>query len=381
MTAIDWIIVGLVALFAVFGWSLGFITGGLSLAGFALGAFIGTRLAPLVLPAGSSSPYKPLFGLVGALLVGGILSSGLQGVGTVLRRRLRTPGLAAADGLLGAVLTACLGLGLVWVAGAVALQTPQVRDLRRDIQRSFVLRQLNAALPPSGPILSALARFDPLPAVRGPAPDVAPPDRGIARDRDVDAAASSVVRVLGTACGLGVAGSGWVADPGVVVTNAHVVAGQQDTAVEADGKPPRLPARAVFFDARNDIAVLRVPDLERRALPLASRARPGDSAAILGYPQNGPFDARAGRVGETRTALSQDAYGRGPVRRRVTTLRGRVRSGNSGGPMVDDRGRVVTTIFAATVRERPRGGYGVPIDIVRSALRRAGEAVSTGPCA
>ena len=381
MTAIDWIIVGLAALFAVFGWSLGFINGALSLAGFALGAFLGTRLAPLLLPAGSASPYKPLFGLVGALVVGGILSSGLQGVGTVMRSRVRAPGLAAADGLLGAVLTACLALGLAWVAGAVALQTPELRELRRDIQRSFVLRQLNSALPPSGPILSALARFDPLPFVRGPAPDVAAPDRGIARDRDVQAAASSVVRVLGTACGLGVAGSGWAAAPGVVVTNAHVIAGQEDTVVEADGEPPRLPARAVFFDARNDIAVLQVPGLEREGLPLASAARPGESAAILGYPQNGPRNARAGRVGETRVALSQDAYGRGPVRRRVTTVRGRIQSGNSGGPMVDGRGRVVTTVFAATVRERPRGGYGVPIDVVRAALRRAGGPVSTGPCA
>jgi S1-C subfamily serine protease len=108
----------------------------------------------------------------------------------------------------------------------------------------------------------------------------------------------------------------------------------------------------------------------------------GTSAAILGYPGNGPYDVRAGRLGETREVITQDAYGRGPVRRSITSLRGAVRSGNSGGPMVDARGDVVTTVFAATT-SGPRGGFGVPNAIVRSTLRsaRASGAVSTGPCA
>ena len=101
---------------------------------------------------------------------------------------------------------------------------------------------------------------------------------------------------------------------------------------------------------------------------------------MLGFPRNGPYDERAGRLGETREVVTQDAYGRGPVRRSITSLRGAVRSGNSGGPMVDGRGRVVTTIFAATT-SGPRGGYGVPNAIVRSALAGAREPVSTGECA
>jgi S1-C subfamily serine protease len=89
---------------------------------------------------------------------------------------------------------------------------------------------------------------------------------------------------------------------------------------------------------------------------------------------------RAGRLGSTRTVLTQDAYGAGPVTRRLTTLRGVVRPGNSGGPMVDGDGRVVTTVFAST-RGGPRGGYGVPDDIVARAVRTATGPVSTGPCA
>lgn len=383
MTAVDWVILAFTALLAFYGYLRGFIVGALSLAGFILGAVLGTRLGPALLSQGSASPYAPLFGLGGALLCGAVLASGLERLGFGVRQRLRFPGLGVLDGLLGALLTACVGLGIAWVAGAVALQTPGVDRLRPAIQRSAVLQRLNQLLPPSGVILHALARFDPLPRVSGPEADVGPPRAAILRDARVRAARRSVVRVIGTACGLGVEGSGWVAAPGIVVTNAHVVAGEKDTSVEVGGAPPGLRAVAVHFDPRNDVAILRVAALRRPALPLARDLRPGTSAAILGYPHNGPYDAEPGRLGRARVVLTEDAYGRGPVSRELTPLRGRVRSGNSGGPMVDGRGRVVTTVFAATTSGGPRGGFGVPNPIVRAALRRApgGRIVGAGPCA
>jgi S1-C subfamily serine protease len=106
----------------------------------------------------------------------------------------------------------------------------------------------------------------------------------------------------------------------------------------------------------------------------------GTSAAILGYPEDGPYDVRPGRLGETATVVTQDAYGRGPVRRTITSLRGLVRSGNSGGPMVDGAGRVVTTIFAATVSDGGRSGFGVPVGVVQEALAEARGPVDPGPC-
>jgi S1-C subfamily serine protease len=169
-----------------------------------------------------------------------------------------------------------------------------------------------------------------------------------------------------------------------VVTNAHVVAGEDDTSVQLQGTGPRLSATAVAFDPRNDVAVLRVPGAAGTpALDLDVNAAVGTPAAILGFPENGPFDVRPARLGRTSTVISQDAYGRGPVRRPITALRGKVRSGNSGGPVVDSHGRVVTTVFAATVGGGSAGGYGVPDSIVRDALRRVdpGRSVSTGPCA
>jgi S1-C subfamily serine protease len=136
----------------------------------------------------------------------------------------------------------------------------------------------------------------------------------------------------------------------------------------------------VTSNSHDNIAVLRVPGLHAPALPLASEAKRGGSAAILGFPRNGPFDVRAARIGETRRVVTQDAYGDGPVTRTIVSLRGLVRSGNSGGPVIDAEGRVVGTIFAATTTG-VAGGYAVPDSVVREALSGAGGPVSTGHCA
>jgi S1-C subfamily serine protease len=381
VTALDWIIVALTLVTAAAGFFQGFVVGAATLAGFAGGLFVGARVGQALVAAGSHSPYAPLFALIGALAGGLLFGSVLEALGHGVRRRLTAPSLGLVDGLAGALLSAAVALGLVWLAGAVALQSPQTRGLRDDIQRSAILRTLNGALPPSGPVLNALARFDPFPAIDGPPVDLPAPRGAIARDPDVLAAAQGVVKIQGTACGLGVEGSGWIARPGVVVTNAHVVAGQSDTTVQLGGSGPMLAAHAAVYDPGDDIAILRVDGLGGRALPIASQPRAGRSAAILGFPENGPYDVRAGRLGSTRTVITQDAYGRGPVQRSITTLRGTVRPGNSGGPMVDAQGRVVTTVFAAARGGTP-GGYGVPNAVVERDLRRIGSgSVSTGPCA
>jgi hypothetical protein len=381
LTSVDFVIVGYTLLMALWGYAQGLIVGALSLVGFAGGALLGSRLGPALLEEGSRSPYAPLFALLGAVILGGVFAAGLEVLGFHVRGLLGGR-LGLLDGLGGAALVACLGLALAWVAGAVALQTPGARELREPIQRSAILRQLNEVLPPSGPILRALARFDPFPRIEGPRARVGPPDAAIARDPEVRAAGRSVVRLLGTACGLGVQGSGWVAGDGLVVTNAHVVAGQDDTTVQLQGIGERYETDPVLFDARNDLAILRAPALDGvQGLRLNVGAAPGTSAAILGFPENGDYDVQPGRLGQTQTVISQDAYGEGPIRRRITSLRGLVRQGNSGGPMVDGAGRVVTTIFAASLSAAGQAGFGVPDSVVQAELARADEPVDTGPCA
>jgi S1-C subfamily serine protease len=386
VTQLDWLIVVFASILAIFGFRQGFIVGVLSFCGFALGAFLGTRLAGLVLPRGSASPYAPALGLLGALLGGAILASGLEGVGFRLRRVLIIPGMGLLDGLLGAALGAVLALGIVWIAAAVAGQTPGEASLQADIQRSVILRRLNEVLPPSGPILNALARLDPIPSITGPSPDVAAPEPAIAHAPGVERAARSVVRVDGTACGLAIEGSGWVAGRDTVVTNAHVVAGETDTTVEVGGNSPSLPAQPIAFEPQRDLAVLRVAELNLPSLGFAASAASGTAGAILGYPENGPFDVQPGRIGQTQTVITQNAYGQGPVSRLLTPLRGLVRPGNSGGPLVNGDGEVLTTVFAATVDSEVHGGYGVANETVVSVLREAdtrereGSQVSTGPC-
>ncbi|MCW3069492.1 MAG: Colicin production protein [Solirubrobacterales bacterium] len=387
MTDVDWIIVAFAALLAFFGYRQGFIVGVLSFAGFVLGAFLGTRLGPLLLPQGASSPYAPAFGLIGALLAGAILATGLEGVGFMLRRTLLLPGIGLLDGVLGAAFGGVLGLGIVWIVAAVAAQAPGQGEFRAEVQRSVILRGLNEVLPPSGPILNALARLDPLPSITGPTPGVGAPEPRIARAPGVRLASRSVVRVLGTACGLAIEGSGWVASPELVVTNAHVVAGEQDTTVEIGGNPPGLPAQAIAFDPNDDIAVLRVSELGVPSLSLVPEPAAGTSGAILGYPENGPFNVEPARIGRTQVVSTDNAYGQGPVSRLLTPLRGLVRPGNSGGPVVDVHGHVLTTVFAATVGGESHGGYGVANKTVATVLREAsarasaGRLVGTGPCA
>jgi S1-C subfamily serine protease len=173
----------------------------------------------------------------------------------------------------------------------------------------------------------------------------------------------------------------------MVVTNAHVVAGEQDTTVQVDGNPPGLPVQLVAFDPHDDIAVLRVAGLHERPLPLAAHPSSGTPAAILGYPLDGPFNVQPGRIGATQDATSEDAYGHGPVQRRIESLRGYVRPGNSGGPLINSSGDVVGTVFAAiagTTSTSSGDGLAVPNDLVAQQLARARSrsgAVSSGQCA
>jgi S1-C subfamily serine protease len=167
------------------------------------------------------------------------------------------------------------------------------------------------------------------------------------------------------------------------VTNAHVVAGETDTTVQS--RAGSFPAHALVFDPHNDIAVLSVPGLSAAPLTLASGPVSGESAAILGYPLDGPFEREPGRLGQTASAPINDAYGN-PTVREISSLRGLVKPGNSGGPMVDAVGQVIGTVFAE-ITNAPAGragGFAVPNAVVAHELALARvqhRTVSTRGCA
>jgi hypothetical protein len=370
--------------FAAVGYERGLVASALPLAGFVAGAVLGGRLGPVLLAEGGESPYAPLITVLCGLLVGTLLAVLMEGVAEAIRVRYVPRGgvVGQVNGFAGAILLGGLGLMLAWAFGAAALNVPGPgeRGLREALQKSKILATLNGVMPPSGPILNLLRHIDPVPSVTGPEARVAAPQPGIARDPDVRRAGGSVVKILGEACGLGIEGSGWVAGPDLVVTNAHVIAGQDDTTVTARSGD-EFDATAVHYEPEDDLAILRADGLGLPELSLAPEVASGTAGAILGYPENGPFQVAAARVGETETVISQDSYGRGPIQREMTPFRGGVKSGNSGGPVVDRSGDVLTTVFAAAKGKGPPAGLGVPDEEVAQALQGPLRPSDTGPCA
>lgn len=365
MTTVDVVVLVAAAVLGLAGMRRGLVVGVASLAGLVGGAYVGARIAPGVI--GEGSQWLPLATLAGAM-AGGLVGQALAVlVARPVRAVVAFGPLRLVDAVGGLVLGAATALVLAWVVGAVLLYTPGQTELRRWAQESQILSTMNDQVPPER-LMDALARVDPFAVLAGPEATVDPPMSAIAADPQVVAARESVVRVTGLACGLGIEGSGWIAAPGLVVTNAHVVAGVRTPRVDrGDGR--FVDATVVAFSPKDDVAVLRVQGLEGRPLPLAE-ATPGRAVALLGFPGNGPYRATPARVGATVTTLGRDAYGRFPVGRTVTTVRGEIRPGNSGGPAVDAAGRVLTTVFAQ--RPGAKGGYGVPTARTRALLADAG---------
>jgi S1-C subfamily serine protease len=374
-----------IALFVVIvilrGARTGFLAGVFSLVGVVVGVAAGSRIASFLMPEDG----HPIYGA--GITLGSILAFAVLGeviartIGGSIRNRLSSPTSETLDGFGGAVLGFALSLVLVWAVGVFALQSPPLAKLHPAVQNSRILQSLKERMP-SGLLTQAVADLEPLPKIEGPEPEVAAPEGSIIRDPDVQAASARTLRVRGIACGYGVEGSGWVAGRNLVVTNAHVVAGETATHVQVGETGRRLPAKVVVFDEKNDIAVLRVKGLGLTPLRLAP-PKPGQVVAVIGYPENGPLDIEPARTDATQLVRSSDAYDSGPVERVVTSFRVYVRPGNSGGPAVNEYGRVVSTIFASRSGS-DNSGYGIPSRIVHRHLKVAADRsapVSTEGCA
>ncbi|HWS82030.1 MAG TPA: MarP family serine protease [Rubrobacter sp.] len=359
----------------------GFLAGVFSLVGVVVGVSAGSRIALSLMPEDGN----PIYGA--GITLGSILAFAVLGeviartIGGSIRDRLSSPTSETLDGFGGAVLGFALSLVLVWAVGVFALQSPTLAGLYPALRDSKILQALDERMP-SGLLTQAVAELEPLPQIHGPEPEVAAPEGSIVGDPDVQVASERTLRVTSRACGYGVEGSGWVAGRDLVVTNAHVVAGQRATHVEVGRTGRRLPAKVVVFDEKNDIAVLRVNGLGLTPLRLAP-PKPGKDVAVIGFPENGPLDIEPARTGTTQLVSSGDAYDNGPVQRVVTSFRVYVRPGNSGGPAVNKYGRVVSTIFASRT-DSDNSGYGVPSRIVHRHLKVAADRtapVSTEGCA
>jgi S1-C subfamily serine protease len=390
MNILDVILLVFALAYALSGYRQGFIVGACATAGLLLGGAAGVWVAPMVLEGYDPSLTVSLAALCGVLLCATVGQAIAALAGGALRRRVTWRPARALDAVGGAVLSASAALVVAWALG-VAVSGAQIPAINREVSTSRVLSAVDNVLPGSADSVldtlnsvvdqSIFPRYlDPFVPERIVSVD--PPTRRVLRDAQVRRSAPSVVKILGTAesCSRSSEGTGFVYAPGKVMTNAHVVAGVDEPEVITEDET--LSAEVVVYDPDLDVAVLDVEGLDEGPLRFARDGETGDSAAVLGYPGNGPFHGEPARIRSEERLRSPDIYGEGTVYRDVFSLFAKVRPGNSGGPLVSPRGRVYGVIFAASVSD-PQTGYALTADQVsRNARlgRGAERPVDTGPC-
>jgi S1-C subfamily serine protease len=387
MSAFD-LVLAVVAAMAVWGgYRLGFITRVASWVGLALGLVVAVRLAPPFLER--LDPTRPVLVVtlaVGLLLVGASLG---QALGFVVGARLRPHRSGGVGGHVDGVLGALAGLigviALVWLLLPVLASGPPW--LSREITTSRAAQVIDDLLPRPPDTMEALrtlvgeANFPQVFEGLRPTPDLGPPPAASGLDEATsDVVARSILKVEGVACRQVQDGTGWVVSPGLVVTNAHVVAGQRDTdVIRDDGR--RLAGTLVAFDPERDLAVLSVPELDRPPLPVAEAAAPGTFGGVFGHPGGEALRIAPFEVARAIDATGRDIYGDGTTLRRVLELSASLRPGDSGSPLVDPSGRVVGVAFAIA-RDRPEVAYALaPIELAPVlAAAGTGREVSAGEC-
>jgi S1-C subfamily serine protease len=387
---LDWFLLVLVLAYAVSGYWQGFISGAFATAGLLLGGLLGVLLAPRLLGEAVPALWVSLAALFVVLVCASFGQALLQFAGSRIRDRITWQPMRALDAVGGAALSAVAVLVVSWALG-VAVSGAKLPWVSGQVRESRVLGEVDRLMPTRA--VSALDSFNDVvgssffPRYLEPfAPeriiDVGPPPGRIARDPDVRAAAASVLKIRGeNSCNRGVEGTGFLYSPTRLMTNAHVVAGVDDPTVLVGDT--EVGATVVHYDEELDVAVLAVDGVGRPFLRFDTDGRERQAGAVLGYPQDGPYDVQSARIRNEQRLRSPDIYGDGTVVREVFSIRSLVRPGNSGGPMVSQEGRVLGVIFAASVTDSETG-YALTAEQVQESAARGATSdaqVDTGPCA
>ncbi len=394
MNYLDILLLVLVVAYALSGYWQGFITGAFATVGLLAGGLLGIWLAPMLLGGAEPSLWVSLGALFIVILGASLGQALLQYAGAKVRSKVTWQPARVVDAVGGAALSAAAVLLVAWALG-VAISGSRIGPVTEQVRSSKVLSTVNEVLPTAAP--QALQAFNNVvglgffPRYLEPfAPEriveVGPGPRQLLDDPEILATQRSVLKIRGNNdCGRGVEGSGFVYSTDRLMTNAHVVAGVDDPVVEMDGE--LVPADVVVFDPDLDIAVLRVDTAGRPSLQFdiegGRAAQPRDAVAVVGYPEDGPFDVQPGRIRAQQRLRSPDIYGSGTVLREVYSVRSLVRPGNSGGPLVTPDGDVAGVVFAASVTD-PDTGYAVTsrqVEELADAGRHDETAADTGECA
>ncbi len=379
--------------FAFSGYRQGFVAGVLAFIGFLGGGVIGLLVAPALVSGLNPGLGQSLLAVAIVLFTATVGQVTLGWLGSMLRARLTWRPARMVDAGLGAGVSVVAMLVVAWFL-ASALRPGPLPSLSHEIGDSRVIAGVDSVMPDGARTLFSSFRrvlddSELPPVFSGLAPEtirsVPPPDGTITGTPAVRTAGRSVVKVVGTAesCSRTLDGSGFVFAPQHVLTNAHVVAGVDRPTVRLASGDQRYDARVVLFDSKRDLAVLYVPDLRLPALDLSGGANRGDEAVVAGYPGGGPFRLVAARIRDEINATGPDIYHRTEVTRDVYALYADVEPGNSGGPLLDLKGRVDGVVFAKSLDD-PKTGYALTTDEARSDMadgRHATAEVGTGACA
>lgn len=382
---LDWILLLAVISFGVSGYRQGFIVGVMSFVGFLGGAILGAKLAPSISSLIGSGRRSPVTGLVVVFLGAALGQLIASAAAAWVRTRIQWRPAQAVDSAGGAVVSGISVLLVAWLMATAVNRSPYL-SLRRQVHGSAIIQAVDSLVPDSARQLFAnflrLVEQQGFPQVfAGLGGDTIvptrPPDPALARSPVVSLVRPSILKVSGDApsCQKAIEGSGFVFSPQHVMTNAHVVAGVPHPSVDVNGS--QLAATTVLFDPKRDVAVLYVPGLSARALAFAtSPGSAGDSAIVIGYPENGPFTAVSARIRDRISARGVDIYSNSEVDREIYGIRSQVLPGNSGGPLLTPGGQVYGVVFAAATDDS-NTGYALTAGEVASDAQ-AGAAATAG---
>lgn len=387
---LDIAVLGVAFIAAISGWRSGALGSLLSLVGVVLGAVAGVLLAPHIVERLSDDRQK-LFASLFLILVLVVIGE-VAGVvlGRAARSAIRNRGLRTIDSIIGVALQVVTVLVAAWMLASL-FTTSNQQNLASVVRGSQVLAQVDEVAPPW--LRAVPTRMKPLwdtsglpaimPQFRGtPIVDVAEPDASLATNPIVAFVQPSVVKIRGVApgCQKVLEGTGFVVAPNRVMSNAHVVAGSDSVTVEASGQT--YDATVVSYDPNEDISILDVPNLPAPPLAFADApAATGTDALVLGYPGGGDFVVTPARIREIIELKGPDIYQSTTVNREVYTIRGTVRQGNSGGPLIDRSGKVLGVVFGAAVDDNDTGFVLTGNEVSRQMAKIGStERVPTGAC-
>ncbi|HZA16701.1 MAG TPA: MarP family serine protease [Pseudonocardiaceae bacterium] len=393
MNWVDVLVLVLALLAGVSGARQGMVTAAASFVGVLAGAVIGVRIAPSLIARFESPEVRVAVGVSIVIVLVALGETLGVWLGRAVQGRIDAEALRQVDSFMGAGVQGAAALVVAWLVALPLTESSAYTGLTSAVRDSSVLRVTDTMMPDVLRELPAeltklldvsgfpdvLAPFSPTPIT-----DVGPADPVLLNSPVVREARASVLKVRARAasCSRALEGTGFVIAPQRVITNAHVVAGTDRVAVETSRGS--LDATVVSYDPNADVAVLKVPQLRAPVLQLSpAPAATGSDALVLGYPLDGPYTASAARVRDRIRLRGPDIYNGATVVRNVYTVRAVVRSGNSGGPLLDGSGQVLGLVFGAAVDNDETGFVLTEEEIADdiAAAPNQTEEIATGICA